>query len=207
MSSPPRAVIPQLSELDLVIDTARLRLRPFELSDVEDLFPVVSRPEFPVHMSGGAHASRDDTAAFIRHSGAEIAANTGVALAIEHAGRVIGTIGLHGVTWQRAALRVDTGELGYWIAPDAWGKGYCTEAAGAMVRFGFDTLGLHKVTTRCFAENAASRRVIEKVGFRFVGRAEEDVWRDGHWHAHLLFELTAPEWPDLSATTRVIRRP
>ena len=62
------------------------------------------------------------------------------------------------------------------------------------------------VTVGCFAENDASRRVIEKLGFRYVGRAEDDVWRDGQWRSHLRYELTAPEWPDVHTTTRIDRR-
>jgi [ribosomal protein S5]-alanine N-acetyltransferase len=80
-----------------------------------------------------------------------------------------------------------------------------TEAATAVVRVAFETIGLHKVTTTCFVDNHASRRVIEKVGFRFVGRAEDDLWRDGRWITHLCYELTSPEWPDVHTTMRVSR--
>ena len=92
-----------------------------------------------------------------------------------------------------------------WLAPVLWGKGLMTEAASAVVRFAFDTIGLHKVATRCFVDNTASRRVIEKTGFRFVGRAEDDVWRDDRWITHLLYEMTAPEWPDVHTTMRINR--
>jgi len=76
---------------------------------------------------------------------------------------------------------------------------------GSRKRYGFETIGLHKIVVTCIAENVASRRVIEKAAFRWVGRAEDDVWRDGKWHAHLLYELTAPEWPDVHTTLRVPR--
>ena len=80
-----------------------------------------------------------------------------------------------------------------------------TEAAHAVVKFGFENIGLHKITVYCFVENAASKRVIEKVGFRHVGRLEEDLWRDGRWHAQHRFELTSQEWPDVHTTMRVSR--
>lgn len=67
------------------------------------------------------------------------------------------------------------------------------------MRFGFDYVGLHKVTVNCLAANDASRRVIEKLGFRFVGQREEDVWRDGQWHARMFYELTVLEWNDKTA--------
>ncbi|MGD8399251.1 MAG: GNAT family N-acetyltransferase, partial [Anaerolineae bacterium] len=56
------------------------------------------------------------------------------------------------------------GDLGYELAPCHWGRGYATEAAGAMVAFGFGMLGLHRVWGECVADNVASRRVMEKLG-------------------------------------------
>ncbi len=121
--------------------------------------------------------------------------------AIEVDGEAAGGIGL--------MLHTDverlTAELGYWLAPAYWNKGLMTEAAAAAVRCAFQTIGLHKVTVGCIAENVASRRVIEKLGFRYVGRREDDVWRDGRWWSHLRYEMTAPEWPDVHTTMRVNR--
>jgi ribosomal-protein-alanine N-acetyltransferase len=204
-SAPPRTVIPKLAELDLVIETGRLKLRPYVEADAEAIFPIVSQRDFPKHMSWAAHADLEETRAFVRRHPEGIARNTDVAWAIEHEGRAQGAIGLHGIKWQVGAQRVDRAELGFWLAPALWGRGMMTEAATAVVRFGFETIGLHKVTTRCYAENTGSRRVIEKVGFRFLGRAEDDVWRDGRWHTHLVYELTSPEWPDVHTTMRVSR--
>jgi RimJ/RimL family protein N-acetyltransferase len=202
--SPPRAV-PRLTDLPLEIETSRLRLRPFRESDVDAIWPVVSQPNFPKQMSWTAHADREETVVFVRSRAAELAEGSGVAWAIEHDGVAAGCIGIHEIEWHMRAMRVDHGELGYWLSPALWNKGFMTEAATAVVRFGFDTIGLHKITTRCLAENTGSRRVIEKTGFRFIGRAEDDSWRDGRWWTHLLYELTAPEWPDVHTTMRVNR--
>jgi len=60
-------------------------------------------------------------------------------------------------------------ELGHWIAPPLHGRGYMTEAARAVVDAAFTQLALHKVVVGCLAENVRSQRVIEKLGFRFVG--------------------------------------
>ncbi len=204
-SSPPRADIPRLTELSLAIDTGRLRLRPFVETDVEALWPIVSQPDFPKQMSWAAHTDREETREFVRAQIAGLAQNRRAGWGIEHEGKLAGCIALDGITWQLRALRVDRATLGYWLAPALWGKGFMTEAATAVVRFAFETIGLHKVTTTCFVDNHASRRVIEKVGFRFVGRAEDDLWRDGRWITHLCYELTSPEWPDVHTTMRVSR--
>jgi len=205
-SSPPRTPIPRLTDFDLAIETARLRLRQFTERDVEDVWPVVSDPAFPSLMTWSAHTDRSETLGFIESGRQDVIANTGVRWAIEQAGKVVGSIGFHAICWQVRALRLDRAELGFWLAPALWGQGLMTEAAHAVVRYGFETLGLHKILVSCLAQNAKSRRVIEKVAFRYVGRSEDDVWRDGAWHAHLRYELTAPEWPDVHTTMRV-RRP
>lgn len=190
MSSPsPRSTIPTLSELPLVLSTKRLTLRPYTLDDVDVLWPHVSDPRLPVQMSWSSHTSKDETRAFLEYATQSLAANTEIIWAIEDAGTFVGAIGLHGIAWQRAAWRVDRAELGYWVGIPFWSRGYMTEAATEVVRFGFDTLGLHKITVGCIDGNDASRKIIERLGFRFIGRHEEDVWRDGAWHAHLRYEL------------------
>jgi RimJ/RimL family protein N-acetyltransferase len=206
-SPPPRATIPRLDELDLVLVTARLRLRPLRDSDVEDLWPFVSDPELPRMMSWAAHTDPSQTLAFIAWTREALEKGSSVAWAIEVDGRAMGTIGLDGIQFAVRAWRVDSAELGYWIAPPLWGRGMMTEAAQAVMRCGFDTIGLHKITVGCLAENAASRRVIEKLGFRPIGRREDDVWRDGRWWSVLRYELTASEWGDASTTMRVSKPP
>jgi RimJ/RimL family protein N-acetyltransferase len=200
--APPRQPIPHLADLDLVIETARLRLRPLREADADDLFPLAADPELVPHVTWTAHADRSETLAYITARSAD---PNSLVWAIEHEGRAVGCIGLHSIMWQLRACRTDRGELGYWIGRPYWGKGLVTEAVEALVRYAFDTIGLHKITVHCFAENDGSRRVLEKTGFRFVGRAEDDIWRDGRWHANLLYELTAPEWPDVHTTMKIPR--
>ncbi|NJK43297.1 MAG: GNAT family N-acetyltransferase [Pleurocapsa sp. SU_196_0] len=60
-------------------------------------------------------------------------------------------------------------ELGYWCATAFRGNGYITEAARAVMRFGFDRLGLHRVQAGYFPRNPASRRILEKIGMRREG--------------------------------------
>jgi len=80
-----------------------------------------------------------------------------------------------------------------------------SEAAYAATAWGFETLGLHKVTVGCVEENIASKRVIEKLGFRFVGRREDHCFRDGRWMHFLDYEITVGEWGDATRTMRFQR--
>jgi [ribosomal protein S5]-alanine N-acetyltransferase len=205
MSAPPRPSIPKLSELPLVVETPRVKLRPQVESDADAFFAFVTDPELSRYVTWGAHREIDETRAWVRHGIAAVAAGGDMVWTIEHEGAPVGCIGLHRITWAVRAVRYDLAELGYWIAKPYWGKGLMTEAATLAVRWAFDTLGLHKVNVMCFEENVASRRVIEKLGFRFLCRAEEDIWRDGRWHAHLKYELTGAEWADASRTLRFNR--
>lgn len=80
--------------------------------------------------------------------------------------------------------------LGYWMGRDYAGQGLMTEAVGAVVPFVFDTLGLHRIHAAFLPGNTASRRVLEKNGFREEGFAENYLQIDGKWCDHVLFGLT-----------------
>jgi ribosomal-protein-alanine N-acetyltransferase len=80
-----------------------------------------------------------------------------------------------------------SGQIGYYIAPEAWGQGYATEAAGRLLRYGLDNLRLPRLTAHVFLGNAASLRVLEKLGFVRVSEIERDLpQRGGLRRIHLL---------------------
>jgi RimJ/RimL family protein N-acetyltransferase len=205
LSAPPRPSIPKLTELPLVIETPRVKLRPQVQSDADAFFPYVADPELSKMVSWAPHTAIDETREWLRSGAEKVAAGTDMIWTIEHEGAPVGCIGLHGITWAMRTLRLDRAEMGYWIARPFWRKGLMTEAATAATRWAFETLGLHKVTITCFDGNVGSQRVIEKVGYRFLCRSEEDVWRDGKWHAHLRYELISSEWADSTRTLRFTR--
>src|SRR5262245_3645619 len=119
-AGPPRTAIPQLSQLDLVLETPRLKLRPFTEADVDDIWPVVSNPDFPKLMSWAAHTDRAETLGFVRAVEKNMNQNSGVVWAIEHESRVIGSIGLDSMVFEMRAWRIDRAELGFWLAPSYW---------------------------------------------------------------------------------------
>lgn len=86
--------------------------------------------------------------------------------------RLIGGVGLHPAGDER--------ELGYWLTPDAWGRGYATEAARAMVAIGRHALGLRRIVSAYFLDNPASVNVLAKLGFRFTGQAMRPCLARGH---------------------------
>jgi RimJ/RimL family protein N-acetyltransferase len=85
-------------------------------------------------------------------------------------------------------------EIGYEIAPAHWGNSYATEAARAIVEFGFDELKLHRLAAWCIAENTASAHVLEKIGMRLEGRLREQEKMKGRWWDVLLYGMLDREW-------------
>lgn len=101
-------------------------------------------------------------------------------------------IGNCGIRLQVAGAR--EGEIGFELAPEHWGQGYATEAARAVAQFGFEELGLHRISSWCIADNAASARVLEKLGMRLEGRQRDKEWFKGRWWDALLYAILEQEW-------------
>lgn len=78
-------------------------------------------------------------------------------------------------------------EMGYVLGRPWWGQGYASEAAAALLRFGFDDLGLHKVTATCDPDNAASARVLTKIGMQYEGRLRDHLHLRDQWRDRILY--------------------
>jgi RimJ/RimL family protein N-acetyltransferase len=81
------------------------------------------------------------------------------------------------------------GDLGYVIRRDSWSRGYATEVAGLLVRFGFEHLGLRRITATCDPDNHASARVLEKAGLAYEGRMRSHQCVRGVWRDSLLYAI------------------
>jgi RimJ/RimL family protein N-acetyltransferase len=176
------------------LKTTRLELRPYNNDDADALWPYVSDPELPKMMSWEAHKDPSETRGFIERMVASRAADTGYGFGIHKDGALIGSIGLHDLVRTSRAWRMDKAELGYWISPRTRNEGLVTEAAREIMRFGFEDLRLHKIIVGCVSENAPSKKVIEKLGFRFLCEQRDHFFRFDRWWHHLAYELTVDEW-------------
>jgi RimJ/RimL family protein N-acetyltransferase len=85
-------------------------------------------------------------------------------------------------------------DIGYELDPRYWGKGYASEAARAIVQFGFSELHLHRVWSCCVADNVGSARVLEKLGMRQEGRLRENEFYKGRWWDSLMYAILEDEW-------------
>jgi RimJ/RimL family protein N-acetyltransferase len=99
----------------------------------------------------------------------------------------------------QAILRVRSaqhrqGEIGWAVAEFHQGKGLATEIGFALLRFGFETMGLHRIVARSRKENFASRRVMAKIGMREEGILRENVWARGEWCSSVQCSILSHEY-------------
>lgn len=107
--------------------------------------------------------------------------------------QALGAVALFDVAREHATLA-------YWLLAAHRGEGYATEAAGLAVDYAFDALGLHHLVAWTVADNAASRAVLDRLGFREEGRLREHVYRDGGYHDAVYYGLLPGEWDGADAT-------
>ena len=117
---------------------------------------------------------------------------TGFGFGIFVDGRFVGEITLSSI--QRGPLQ--SAFIGYWIDEAVAGQGLMPEAVVTMLQYAFESLRLHRVEINIIPRNAASRRVVEKLGLRFEGIAERYLEIDGAWEDHARYAITAEEWGD-----------
>jgi len=89
---------------------------------------------------------------------------------------------------------VQAAKLGYAISADHWGHGYATDAVRAMLVFGFDTLGLHRVSAAIGPENQSSIAVVKRLGLTYEGRIRHHVRTNGDWRDSLLYSILDEDW-------------
>lgn len=161
------------------LQTDRLVLRPYVLSDVADLVRLAGAREIAATTLRIPHPYREEDAiSFINTFAveAEMGTSARFAITLRQDGQLCGGVG----------LRIDKdhnhAELGYWIGVPYWGHGYATEAARAVVAYGFGTLKLRRIYASCVTKNTASGRVLQKIGMRYEGCQKQHICKWGEFH-------------------------
>lgn len=170
------------------LETERLRLRPVAPSDAPAITPFVSDWEIARQTGSIPHPYPEGGAErWISDIRTCQACGLALALAIERKedGRLIGCITLETDPSGKPPA------LGYWLGREWGGKGYATEAAAAITDHALSALGLDRIEASVFPDNPASVRVLEKAGFRRVGRGTHPAPARGGEKEVLLFELRA----------------
>lgn len=176
----------------MILTTKRLVLREFEEEDWSAVLAYQSDPLY-LRYYPWMHRTEPDVREFVQMFLAqrEEEPRTKFQLAVTLAsdGQLIGNAGVRMKT-----LDAREGDIGYELDPRYWGYGYATEAANAILAFGFRELKLHRVWAWCIAENTASAHVLEKIGMRQEGRLRENEWMKDHWWDTLEYAILEHEW-------------
>lgn len=115
----------------------------------------------------------------------------GLPFVMEVSGELIGQINVSGITWGSMC----SASIGYWVSERAAGRGLTPLAVALVTDYCFRELGLHRIEICIRPENAASLRVVEKLGFRYEGRRDRFIHIAGDWRDHECFALTVEDVP------------
>ena len=182
--------------MDVLLETERLILRRFTRDDVDNLVELDGDPQVMRFINGGRPTPREEIAgdilpAFLGYY--ERFAGYGFFAAVERStGEFLGWFHLR----PQAGRPPDEPELGYRLRRCAWGRGYASEGSRVLVDKAFAELGARRVYAETMTVNAASRRVMEKAGLRYV-RTFFQEWPDrieGDEQGDVEYELTREEW-------------
>ncbi|PSN20505.1 GNAT family N-acetyltransferase [filamentous cyanobacterium CCP5] len=176
--------------------TERLVLRPFSLADAPTVQQLAGDWQVAANTLTLPHPYAEEVAIeWIRAHPRGYADGKEVVFAIALPDNtLIGAIGLGIVKEFQLA------ELGYWVGVPYWGKGYCTEAARAVVDYGFRHLGLNRIQSTHFSQNPASGRVMEKAGMTREGYRPQHTRRWGEFHDIVLYGILRQDWLNPAAT-------
>lgn len=111
---------------------------------------------------------------------------------LNYQGRLVGQVTVGGIAW--GSLRA--GYIGYWIDREVAGRGIVTKAVAMAMDHCFDALQMHRIEINIRPENAASLRVVEKLGLRREGERAAYLHINGQWRDHVTFFANAGDFPD-----------
>jgi RimJ/RimL family protein N-acetyltransferase len=176
------------------LHTARLVLRTMTAGDIDDVHAFQSREDVCRYLMEGPRTREEVAEKVARYSTAVALNGDGDywQLAVERAsdpGRVIGHVYFTIKSTANAA-----GEIGWTVHPDFSGRGYMTEAAGAVLEIAFTQLRLHRVSADLDPRNAASVALCKRLGMREEAHFVEDLWFKGGWGDTAIYAILDREW-------------
>lgn len=175
-----------------ILETARLVLRPFALTDAPDVQRLAGAPEVADTTLNLPHPYEvHDAEQWIGGQPARFASGSNAAYAMT---RRTDSVLLGAISLMEISARHRRAELGYWLGVPFWNQGYMTEAAAALIGYGFSQLGLHKIVAVHFARNPASGQVMQKIGMRQEGVQRQHVCKNGVFEDDVLYGLLAEDW-------------
>jgi RimJ/RimL family protein N-acetyltransferase len=175
------------------IRTERLLLRPYAHGDVDALYAYQRLPEVHRYLYTEPRTRPEIEALVAERADPARLAEAGLAVPrvveLAQTGELVGDLVLF---WHSQEHK--QGEVGYVFNPAFHGRGLATEAVGALLRIGFEGLGMHRIAGRLDGRNTASARVLERAGLRREAHLVENEFVKGEWTDELIYGILRREW-------------
>ncbi|HKW77556.1 MAG TPA: GNAT family protein [Candidatus Limnocylindria bacterium] len=170
-----------------VLKGEHVTLRPADDGDPPRFLPWLADLEVTRFLGRRTGVALYQEVDFLKKAGED---KNSVLWVIEHDGETVGATGIHAIDWLSAH-----GTTGILIgAKEKWGKGIATEAMRLRTRYAFRELNLQKLSTEVFVPNEASKRALEKNGYRTVGIRRRHFFAGGKWHDIWIGEVLREDW-------------
>ncbi len=177
------------------LETERLLLRPFNVDDLDAVYGLESRPDVMRFLYWEPRTRDESRVSLERRLKMTAIDEEGgalrLAVLLKESTELIGDMSL-----SLRSREHRQGEIGFMFHPAHHGHGYATEAGTAVLKVGFETLGLHRIVGSCDARNVASARLLERLGMRLEATLRETEYVKGVWCDELIYAMLAEEWHD-----------
>jgi [ribosomal protein S5]-alanine N-acetyltransferase len=183
------------------LETERLFLRPLTPRDAPVLSRLAGRREIADTTISIPHPYSEEQARQWIAGAADLFAKGKTVvfgLQLKREGTLAGAAGLRDIDTEHSLA-----ELGFWVAVERWGQGYATEAARAVIGFGFEQLGLNRIYAHHMVRNPASGRVLAKLGMKPEGLLRQRVRKWGIFEDVVPMALLREEWAEASKRHRL----
>lgn len=179
----------------MIIETDRLIIRELTLEDVSDIFEYCSNPVMDPYITFTIHQTMEQTTGFVEFvkKKNEAKKDFTVGITLKETNKVIGTIDIGNISELHHC-----GELAYAINPSYWNLGYATEAAKAIIAYGFKEKGLNRIFARCVLYNQGSEKVMQKIGMSFEGIQRQGMFIKGNYQDLKVYAILKEDWVNIS---------
>ena len=177
----------------LPLESERLLLRPFTADDFDALFAIQSRSDVARWLYWEPRNEHEVRASLEKKIASSTLVNDNdslsFAVVLKSSSEVIGDGSLFLLSAEHRQ-----GEIGFIFHPDHHGHGYATETARLLLQLAFDEFGLHRVIGRLEPRNAASARLLERLGMRQEAHFVENEFVKGEWQSEAVYAILDREW-------------
>mgnify|MGYP000539146346 CR=1 FL=1 len=173
------------------IETERLMLNELKADDIRDIVKYASNKKISDYTLNLPHPYSEQDAIYwinLAHQGLKYGTNYIFAIRLKVDNQFVGGIGF------TVEKRFNRAEIGYWIAEPFWRKGIATEATKSIIDFGFEKVGLNKLTSSHFAKNPASGKVMQNSGMIREGELKEHILKNTEYHDLIQYGITKKQF-------------